>query len=354
MEEHSIEDRFASIEAKLELLLHKLDQRIQNDSLMEQGVLPYQMSSTLTFQKEKELFLAKEQNFTDMDENKKMSSLHQHKFPDLDTFQVNTTSARLKKIEGQIGHLVQAFKDKFSRTSPNNTLKNPIECMDAHLSNVQKFHILKSVEEGENELEIENKTLLNNLEDEEPLVDKLKFEEESQVMAIENILVKIDTFTFPMDFVTWGIEGDLQNSHILRRPLLSSSQAWIDINKGELTLLVGEKAKFNLHQPLPLTEQERAMCRKFCSLLQSKGHMFEQSPLTINVFTSTSNRGDCFEEIVAEPPAIIKGDFEFLSPLQCLKENILELNGFEEEVLSKMNDWSNGSTSTFPMSLAGL
>ena len=354
MEKYSSEDGIASIEAKLDFLIHHLNQRIQNDSLMEQGVLPYQMSSTLTFQKEEELFLAKEQNFTDMDENKKMSSLHEHKFPDLDTFQVNT-SARLKKIEGHIGHLVQAFKDKFSRTSPSNTLKNPIKCMDAHLSNVQKFHILKSAEEGENELEIENKTLLNNLVDEEQLVDKLKFEEESQVMAIENILVKIDTFTFPMDFVTWGIEGDLQNSHILRRPLLSSSQAWIDINKGELTLLVGkEKAKFNLHQPLPLTEQERAMCRKFCSLLQSKGHMFEQSPLTINVFTSTSHRGDCFEEIVVEPPSIIKEDFEFLSPLQILKENILELNGYEEEVLSKMNDWSNGSTSTFPMSLAGL
>ena len=115
-----------------------------------------------------------------------------------------------------------------------------------------------------------------------------------------------------------------------------------------------EKAKFNLHQLLPLTEQEKAMYKNFCSLLQSKGHMFEQSPLSINVFTSTSHRGECFEEIVAEPPAIIKGDFEFLSSLQSLKENILELNGYEEEVLSKMNDWSNGSTSTFPMSLAGL
>ena len=309
MEEYSSEGGIASIEAKLDFLIHHLNQRIQNESLMEQGVLPYQGSSTPTFQKEEELFLAKEQNFTDMDENKKMSSLHEQKFPDLDTFQVDS-SARLKKIEAQIGHLVQAFKDQFSRTSPSNTFKKAIECMDAHLSNVQKFHILKSVEEGENELEIENKTLLNNLEDVEPLVDKLKFEEERQVMAIENILVKIDTFTFPMDFVTWGIEGDLQNSHILRRPLLSSSQAWIDINKGELTLLVGEeKAKFNLYQPLPLTEQERAMCRKFCSLLKSKGHMFEQSPLSINMLTSTSHRGDCFKEIVAEPPAIIIGDF---------------------------------------------
>ena len=177
----------------------------------------------------------------------------------------------MKKIEAQIGHLVQAFKDQFSRTSPSNTLKNPIECMDAHLSNVKKFHILKSMEESEIELEIENKTFLNNLEYEEPLVDKLRFEEESQVMAIENILVMIDTFTFPIDFVTWGIEGDLQNSHILRIPLLSSSQAWIDINKGELTLLVGEeKAKFNLHQPLSLTEQERAQVQKILQLASIK------------------------------------------------------------------------------------
>ena len=88
------------------------------------------------------------------------------------------------------------------------------------------------MEEIENELEIENKALLNNLVDENPNLDELEVEKESQVMAIENVLVKIDTFTFPMDLVTWGIEGDLQNSYILRRPLPSSSQAWIDINKG--------------------------------------------------------------------------------------------------------------------------
>ena len=123
--------------------------------------------------------------------------------------------------------------------------------MDTPLSSVQKFPILKPVEEGENELEIEKKALLT----EESLVDKLKFEKESQVMAIENILVNIDTFTFIVDCMMWGIEGDLQNSQILRRPLPSSSQAWINDNKGELTLLVGEeKAKFNLNQPLPLTE----------------------------------------------------------------------------------------------------
>ena len=158
-------------------------------------------------------------------------------------------------------------------------------------------------------------------------------------MAIENVLVNIDTFTFSMDFVAWCIKGDLKNLKILRRPLRSSRQAWININKGEFTLLVvEEKAKFNLYQPLPLTEQERTMCRKFYSLLPSKGHMFEQSSLSINVFASISHKGDCFEEIVVEPPATIKGDSEFLPSLQSLEEIITELNGCEKKVLSKMDD----------------
>ena len=57
---------------------------------------------------------------------------------------------------------------------------------------------------------------------------------------------------------------------------------------------------------------------------------------------------------MAEPLTTIKGDYEFLFPIQTMEEIILELNGYEEEVLSKMDDWTNGSASTFQMSLAGL
>ena len=57
---------------------------------------------------------------------------------------------------------------------------------------------------------------------------------------------------------------------------------------------------------------------------------------------------------MAQPLAKIKGDFEFLSPLQNMEEIILDLNGYENKVLSKMDNWSIGSTSTFPMSLVEL
>ena len=86
MEEHSIEERFASIEAKLDLLLHHLDPRIHNDSLMEQGVLPYQESSNPTFPEEEELSPVKKQIFIYMAGNKKMINLYEKKFPDLDVF----------------------------------------------------------------------------------------------------------------------------------------------------------------------------------------------------------------------------------------------------------------------------
>ena len=122
-----------------------------------------------------------------------------------------------------------------------------------------------------------------------------------------------------------------------------------------MLVLVGEeKAKFNLNQTLPLMEQERTMCIKICSLLPSRRYMFEESPFLIDVLASTSHKGDCFEEIVAKPLATIKGDSKFLFPLQNLEEIILELNGYKEQVLSKMDDWPNGSTNTFPISLAGL
>ena len=86
MQEYSREDRLVSIEAKLDLPVHHLNQRSNNDSSMQQGVfaecgfwyqddpvyenpscmpinsqhMPYQGSSNPTFQDEKELSPVKE------------------------------------------------------------------------------------------------------------------------------------------------------------------------------------------------------------------------------------------------------------------------------------------------------
>ena len=103
MEKYSRKYRLASIESKIDLLVHHLNQRSDNDSNIEQGVfaecgfwyqddlvyenpscmpiipqhMPYQGSSNPTFQDEEELSSIKEHIFTYMDENKKMISLHE-------------------------------------------------------------------------------------------------------------------------------------------------------------------------------------------------------------------------------------------------------------------------------------
>ena len=78
--------------------------------------MPYQGSSNPTFQEEEELSPVKEQILTYMGENEKMIRLHEQEFLDSDAFQVNT-SARLKNVEAQIEHLVQVFKENFSRST---------------------------------------------------------------------------------------------------------------------------------------------------------------------------------------------------------------------------------------------
>ena len=68
---------------------------------------------------------------------------------------------------------------------------------------------------------------------------------------LENVLVKVGEFIFPMDFVVIDIEEDKQVPILLGRPFLAKGAALIDMKKKELTLRVGtEEVHFNLNQSL--------------------------------------------------------------------------------------------------------
>ena len=64
--------------------------------------------------------------------------------------------------------------------------------------------------------------------------------------VLEDVLVKVGKFIFPMDFVVINMEEDTQVPLLLGR--LTIGVALIDVQKGELTLRVGDEAvQFNLH-----------------------------------------------------------------------------------------------------------
>ena len=92
-------------------------------------------------------------------------------------------------------------------------------------------------------------------------------EEEHLGITIENVLFGIDKFNFPIDFMTLGMEEDRKVSSI-GGPSISTSQVWIDVEHGEMTLQVGEKkVKFNLHQSIPITDEQKMICMMIKSSL---------------------------------------------------------------------------------------
>ncbi|XP_022018954.1 uncharacterized protein LOC110918984 [Helianthus annuus] len=58
---------------------------------------------------------------------------------------------------------------------------------------------------------------------------------------VENLLVKVDKFVFPTDFVILDMEADERVPIILGRPFLRIAKALIDVYDGKITLRVGEE-----------------------------------------------------------------------------------------------------------------
>ncbi|KAK5812020.1 hypothetical protein PVK06_027414 [Gossypium arboreum] len=58
---------------------------------------------------------------------------------------------------------------------------------------------------------------------------------------IENVLVKIDKFIFPVDFIVLDIKDDSTVPLILGMPFLATARTIIDVGIGELTLRMGDE-----------------------------------------------------------------------------------------------------------------
>ena len=65
---------------------------------------------------------------------------------------------------------------------------------------------------------------------------------------VEDVLVKVDRFTFSVDFVVLDLEEDHDVPLILGQPFLATSRALIDVHSDELTLRVNAKEViFNIY-----------------------------------------------------------------------------------------------------------
>ena len=78
---------------------------------------------------------------------------------------------------------------------------------------------------------------------------------------LEDVLIKVDNFVFPVDFMVINMEEDKQVPLLLGRPFLATGAALIDVKKRELTRRVGDKeVHFNLNHNLKQLELSSSDC----------------------------------------------------------------------------------------------
>ena len=81
------------------------------------------------------------------------------------------------------------------------------------------------------------------------------------VGVLEDVLVKVGKFIFLVDFVVMKMEEENQVPLLLGRPFLATGAALIDVQKGELTLRVGNEAvHFNLNKSLTQPDVDVGNC----------------------------------------------------------------------------------------------
>ena len=80
--------------------------------------------------------------------------------------------------------------------------------------------------------------------------------------VVEDVLVKVGKFYFPVDFVVLEMEEDMEIPLILGRPFLATGGALIDVQDGKLTLRVGnEKEVFNVFKSVDNLSQAEICMR---------------------------------------------------------------------------------------------
>ena len=153
-------------------------------------------------------------------------------------------------------------------------------------------------------------------------------------------MVGIDRFNFPINLLTLSIEENQQ----LEKSSKSKSQAWMDIENGEMTLLVGkEKVKFMLNRQL--TDEEKMKCRWIESSLlhlekQAPDFLQEETLKGIHLNTNSVSTTELELEL-----KLLNIDVE---KLILMKDD----NG--ERALATKDEGLKQRSSTFPMSLARL
>ena len=142
---------------------------------------------------------------------------------------------------------------------------------------------------------------------------------------LEDVLVKVGKFVFPVYFVVMKMEEDTQVPLLLGKPFLATGAALIDVQKGELTLRVGDEVvQFNINRSLEHLNVKSDSCM-----------VVRNSSLLNDELNS-----DC---IIQHSINEIEMNFQYLESFDC---EVLPSNLFNKETVSSINENSQDEESS--------
>ena len=142
---------------------------------------------------------------------------------------------------------------------------------------------------------------------------------------LEDALIKVRKFIFPVDFVIMQMEEDTQIPLLLGRPFLATGAALIDVQKDKLALRIGDEAvHFNINRSLEHPNVEADSC-------MGVGN--------INLLNVELNSDCILQHSINE----IEMNFQYLESFDC---EVLPSNLFNKETISSINENSQDEVSS--------
>ena len=157
---------------------------------------------------------------------------------------------------------------------------------------------------------------------------------------LEDVLIKVGKFVFPVDFVVINMEEDKQVSLLLGRPFLETGTTLIDLKKGELTLRVRDEAvHFNLNHSLKQSELSIADCE----IVETKIPISYELATACNFQNSMNENEMNFHYLEHSEVEIMHFNFKLKDSVFSVGEISAERSSSYEEKVVEENKSSEGS-----------
>ena len=157
--------------------------------------------------------------------------------------------------------------------------------------------------------------------------------------VLEDVLVKVGKFIFPVDFVVMKMEEDNQVPLLLGRPFLATRATLIDVQKGEMTLRVGNEAvHFNLDKSLTQSDVDAENCNVVYNSSPTSFDLISDCNLQHSINENEMN----FRYLESVDYELLHSSFQNMETALSLNENSQENSSSQEKKVTKQETSAKG------------